>query len=87
MFGLEGQRLQVEHQLGVRVERGRNVGGALGQLDVHRLGLRVLDALFDLAHGVEILVQLGLVTPAEAVRHAVGFFADGVEDAALRLAA
>ena len=40
-----------------------------------------------ISHGVEILVQLGLVAPTEAARHAVRFFADGVEDAPLRAAA
>ena len=58
----ERQQLQVKHQLGVRVERIRDIDRPLWQF--HGLGcarLRVLNALLDLAHGIQIFAELGAV--------------------------
>ncbi len=58
--GLEGQRLQVEHQLDVLVERVGHARGRAGQFAGFArvvAGLDALDAPLDLAHVLEILLH------------------------------
>ena len=75
--------LEIEHQPGVRIEAVGDVGRPLGQLDPGRLRLRVLNALLDLTHRIQVLTQLGSVAGAQAVGDAIGFFPDRIEDAPL----
>ena len=65
--GLERQRLQIEHQLGVLLERLRHADGPIWNREtaVVRLGLR--DALLHVADGVEVLTQFQAVVAAEAL--------------------
>jgi len=84
--GLVGEHEQVVHQPGVVLERDRDAGGRFQQRQF-AVGLRFgdLDAPLDLAHGVEVVVQLALVLagqPALQLRHLVHH---RVEDAALLL--
>ena len=54
--GLEGQHLQVEHQLGVLLERGRDAGRPLDDRQLARaLLLGLLNAPLDVADRVEVL--------------------------------
>ena len=63
---VEGQSLQVEHQLGVLVKRVGNIGRTFRQLEVlNALRLGVLDALLDFANSIEIFVQFGSVALAK----------------------
>ena len=64
--GLERQHLQIEHELGVFPEGGRHADRLLrhGEIAVDRLAFR--DALFHVAHGVEIFAELGAVARAES---------------------
>ena len=81
--GLERQHLQVVHEPRVLLVGVGNVGRPLGQSDVAvaaRFG--GLDAPLDLAHGIEILVELGAVAAADRRREPRGLGTDGVQDAA-----
>ena len=64
--GPEAEHLQIEHQLRVIVERRRHVHGTIGQLErVRALLLGVLNALLDVADGIEILAELAAVAGAQ----------------------
>ena len=79
---LEREQLQVEHELRVLVERSGNAERPIRQRDVAcAFRFRGADALLDLAHGVEILVELAAVAVADRRREPARLGAHGVEDA------
>ena len=82
--GGEGNRLQVEHQLDVLLERVRHADRRARQLA--RLaravrGFDALDAALDLAHVVEVVGQAGAVGGAEVLVQAGDGGPEPVEDA------
>ena len=84
--GLPGQHHEIGHQLVVIREHRRDAGGAchLRQVVV-ALRLRELDAPFDIAHRVQILVDLAAVRSAELAAQPPDILGDGIEDAAVLL--
>ena len=87
---LEGERLHVEHQLDVLVERVGNAGRRLGQLP--RLAARValldaLDAPLDLADVVQVALHPAAVRRAQLARQLRDPRRHPVEDARVGLAA
>ena len=85
--GLERERLQVEHQLDVFLERLGHAHRLFGhrEIAVGRLGFQ--DPLLDVADRVEILTQLHAVARAEPPAQAGNLLCEGVEDAAIFLGA
>src|SRR5205823_9038337 len=81
--GLERQRLQVEQQLDVFLERARQAHRLIrhGEAAVGRL--RLCDALLDIADGVEVFAQLRAVTRAELVAEAGDLPRELVKEAAI----
>ena len=80
----ERQRLQVEHQLHVVVERIRHADRRLrhlARLAALVVGLDLLDAAFDLAHFIQVVRQAAPVGGAELPVQAAELAADEVEDA------
>ena len=86
--GLVGQQEQVVHQPRVVLERDRDAGRRLQQREL-AVGLRFgdLDAALDLAHCVEVVVQLALVLAVQAALQPGDLVHHRVEDAALLLRA
>ena len=77
------QHLEVEHQPGVVGVGGRHAHGPVEvrQGIVPRVGLGLLDAALDLAHGLEILADPGAIGRAEPVLQAGDLLGDRVEEA------
>ena len=66
-FGLVGQHLQIEHQLGVFVEGFGDADGGVGHFDLRRyLLFGALDAAFDFADVVQVFADDAAVALAEA---------------------
>lgn len=97
---LEGEEHDVEHEAQVVLAAGGDAGGGAAERDGLHGGLPTLavglgladffgelDALLDLAHGGQILVELLLVATAELRFEAAGVFEHEVEDAFVALAA
>ena len=85
-IGLESQRLQIEHQLDVFVERGRNIGGTLRQLNrLDSARFHALNALLDFANRLQIFGQLGPIARAQRLVEAAHFLHHRIEDAAVAL--
>ena len=63
-IGLEGEHLQVEHQLGVFLEGLGHADWTIWDLEIDVGRLRRRDALFHVANRTEILAELGAVLPA-----------------------
>ena len=62
----EREHLQVEHELRVLLEGGRDADRTIGQLEGLRdTGFRVVDALFHFAHRIQVLAQLRRVGATE----------------------
>ena len=81
--GLVGQREQVHHQLGVLGVVGRHADRLLDHRQLARvLLLGHLDAALDVAHRLEILVDLRLVLRPEGAAQPPDLVADEIEDAA-----
>ena len=82
--GLVGQRLQVEHQLGVLAD---GVGNPRGLLDHRKLTralfLGLLDAPLDVAHGIEILVELRPIAGPESPLELGRTLGDRIEQAGI----
>ena len=85
--GLEGDHLQVHHQLGVIFERFRRGIGPLHRRNLHLgvLLLGLLDAPLDVADRFQVLAELVAVARAELGLQPVDAARDVVENAALFL--
>ena len=84
--GLVGQRQQVHHQLGVLGVIGRHADRLLDHRQLARvLRFGHLDAALDVAHRLEVLVDLRLVLRAEGAPQPPDLVADEIEDAAIAL--
>ncbi len=82
--GLPGEGRQVEHQVGVLLEVLGDVDGPVGQIDLGLVvpGLGAADALFEVAHRVEVLAELVPVGRPEGALEAQRLFRHRIEDAA-----
>ena len=81
--GLERQGLHVEHQPRMLVVADRDAGRRLDHRQLAPLRLGVLDAPLDLAHRLQVLVELRAVAASEAALQAVDLIQHRVENAAL----
>ncbi len=80
----EGDQLIKHGQIFDAVAVGRAIKRGLG-LGLVGPALAEFEALFDVAHGGEVFVELGFVFAVDLTGEAVGFFEDGVEDGGLDL--
>ena len=81
---LEGEDLEVEHELRVIGVGGGDAEGAVevgGEIVLGDVGLGFLDTAFDLADGVEVFADFGLIGGAEAAFEAGNIFGHPVEEA------
>ena len=81
---LEGERLQIEHELGVLVEVLRNVGRPIRerQLRGRPLGLRALDPLLHLTDRLQVLAKLRSIPCAQTPLQTGDFLDERIEQAA-----
>jgi hypothetical protein len=64
-IGLERQHLQIEHQLDVFPERRGHADRLVRHREIAVVGFGLGDAVFEVAHGVEIFAQIGPVPRSE----------------------